>query len=75
MYDFLFGELEDDAIAARRTGNQKKNKLLSAATSLTLFGLLLCFFYFAPLTYAWPGLTPEQVRARQWLKFTLHFAK
>ncbi|RMD44166.1 hypothetical protein DV735_g953, partial [Chaetothyriales sp. CBS 134920] len=39
--------------------------------SLVLFG----FFFFFPLTYGWPGLTVEQVNARKWLNYDLHFAK
>lgn len=75
MYDFVFGEFDDEAVAERRVNPNRRNKTLSIATAITLFSLVLCFFYFAPLTYGYPGLSAEQVQARQWLKFTLHFAK
>ena len=33
------------------------------------------FWFFAPLTYGQPGLDVEQVNARKWLGYDLHFAK
>ena len=33
------------------------------------------FWYFSPLTYGKPGLSVEQVNARKWLGYDLHFAK
>lgn len=33
------------------------------------------FLYFAPLTYGQPGLDVDQVVARKWLNYDLHFAK
>lgn len=33
------------------------------------------FVFFAPLTYGTPGLEVEQVIARRWLNYDLHFAK
>jgi len=33
------------------------------------------FIFFAPLTYGSPGLGVEQVMARKWLAYELHFAK
>jgi dolichyl-phosphate-mannose-protein mannosyltransferase len=33
------------------------------------------WYYFLPLTYGYPGLTVEQVVARKWLGYDLHFAK
>lgn len=33
------------------------------------------FFFFAPLTYGFPGLTVDQVLSRKWLGYDLHFAK
>lgn len=33
------------------------------------------FIYFAPLTYGSPGLEVDQVNARKWLNYDLHFAK
>ncbi|KAF3001541.1 hypothetical protein E8E13_009534 [Curvularia kusanoi] len=45
------------------------------ATGVILTVTIWCFFYFAPLTYGSPGLTVEQVQARKWLGYDLHFAK
>ena len=45
------------------------------ATIVVLAAVLWCFLFFAPLTYGKPGLTVEQVNARKWLAYDLHFAK
>ncbi|KAL2444323.1 Dolichyl-phosphate-mannose-protein mannosyltransferase 4 [Exophiala dermatitidis] len=45
------------------------------ATFVVLAFVLFGFFFFFPLTYGWPGLTPAQVNARKWLGYDLHFAK
>jgi len=45
------------------------------ATGVVLTAVLYGFFFFFPLTYGWPGLTPDQVNARKWLGYDLHFAK
>lgn len=44
---------------------------LGAIMAAVIFG----FLYFAPLTYGKPGLDVEQVMARKWLGYDLHFAK
>lgn len=46
-----------------------------AATGVVLSIVIAGFLYFAPLTYGSPGLTVEQVVARKWLNYDLHFAK
>ncbi|THX53143.1 protein O-mannosyl-transferase 1 [Aureobasidium pullulans] len=46
-----------------------------AATGGILAVIVWSFLYFAPLTYGQPGLTVEQVQARKWLNYDLHFAK
>ncbi|KAF3764921.1 family 39 glycosyltransferase [Cryphonectria parasitica EP155] len=33
------------------------------------------WWFFLPLTYGYPGLSVEQVKARKWLGYDLHFAK
>lgn len=33
------------------------------------------FLFFAPLTYGAPGLSVEDILARKWLNYDLHFAK
>ncbi|OAP63876.1 hypothetical protein AYL99_03103 [Fonsecaea erecta] len=45
------------------------------ATAVILAAVLYGFYFFFPLTYGWPGLTPAQVNARKWLGYDLHFAK
>jgi dolichyl-phosphate-mannose-protein mannosyltransferase len=37
--------------------------------------VVACFVFYAPLTYGTPGLTVEQVLARKFLGYELHFAK
>jgi dolichyl-phosphate-mannose-protein mannosyltransferase len=46
-----------------------------AATGGILAVVVWSFLYFAPLTYGQPGLSIEQVQARKWLNYDLHFAK
>ena len=46
-----------------------------AATGVILSLLMWGFWYFAPLTYGKPGLDVDQVVARKWLSYDLHFAK
>lgn len=33
------------------------------------------WWFFLPLTYGYPGLDVDQVKARKWLGYDLHFAK
>ncbi|KAF4551024.1 Dolichyl-phosphate-mannose-protein mannosyltransferase-like protein 3 [Elsinoe fawcettii] len=46
-----------------------------AATGAILSVVIWCFYFFAPLTYGKPGLSVEEVQARKWLNYDLHFAK
>ncbi|KAF2805992.1 PMT-domain-containing protein [Mytilinidion resinicola] len=46
-----------------------------AATAVILALVIWSFLFFAPLTYGKPGLTVDQVVARKWLAYDLHFAK
>lgn len=46
-----------------------------AAAVVIVAALIWGFAFFAPLTYGRPGLTVEQVNARKWLNYDLHFAK
>ena len=46
-----------------------------AATGVILAVVIWSFLYFAPLTYGKPGLSVDQVVARKWLNYDLHFAK
>lgn len=57
-----------------RLGGQ--NMLASwAATGVIVSVVVWSFFFFAPLTYGKPGLDVDQVLARKWLNYDLHFAK
>ncbi|EMC93229.1 glycosyltransferase family 39 protein [Baudoinia panamericana UAMH 10762] len=46
-----------------------------AASGVIVAALVWGFWFFAPLTYGRPGLSVEQVNARKWLNYDLHFAK
>jgi dolichyl-phosphate-mannose-protein mannosyltransferase len=46
-----------------------------AATAVILAAVIWSFLFFAPLTYGKPGLTVDEVNARKWLNYDLHFAK
>lgn len=46
-----------------------------AAGTVVVACLIAGFVYFAPLTYGQPGLSVEQVQARKWLNYDMHFAK
>ncbi|KAK8218162.1 protein O-mannosyl-transferase 1 [Phyllosticta capitalensis] len=46
-----------------------------AAMGVILAVALWSFLFFAPLTYGKPGLDVNQILARKWLNYDLHFAK
>jgi dolichyl-phosphate-mannose-protein mannosyltransferase len=46
-----------------------------AASGVILAVVIWGWWFFLPLTYGKPGLTVEQVNARKWLAYDLHFAK
>lgn len=48
---------------------------LWGAVGLVLTLVIGGWWYFLPLTYGKPGLSAEQVVARKWLGYDLHFAK
>lgn len=76
LFDFIFGEMDDDTEQQRVTRRSRGiNKKLTFAAGLTLSLLVACFLYYAPLAYGDPGLTVEQVKARQLMKIELHFSK
>ena len=70
------------AVAAGRR-SRTANERLGPQSFLAMWGaagILLTvviggWYYFLPLTYGKPGLTAEQVVARKWLGYDLHFAK
>lgn len=46
-----------------------------AAAGVILSVVIGGWYYFLPLTYGYPGLDVDQVVARKWLGYDLHFAK
>lgn len=48
---------------------------LWAASGVVLAVTIGGWWFFLPLTYGKPGLSPEEVIARKWLGYDLHFAK
>ncbi|CAN6605821.1 dolichyl-phosphate-mannose--protein mannosyltransferase 4 [Trichomonascus vanleenenianus] len=75
IFDFIFGEFDDGPVAARRSGRPYRNTKIIVAFSVIMVLLVSCYVYYAPLTYGDPGLTVEQVNARELMNIELHFAK
>ena len=46
-----------------------------AAVGVIIAAVLWGWYFFLPLTYGKPGLSVEEVNARKWLGYDLHFAK
>lgn len=46
-----------------------------AATAVVYAMVIYGFYFFSPLTYGQPGLSVDEVNARKWLNYDLHFAK
>ena len=46
-----------------------------AAAGVILAVVIGGWYFFLPLTYGYPGLSVEEVVARKWLGYDLHFAK
>lgn len=46
-----------------------------AAVGVIMSAVLWGWYYFLPLTYGKPGLSVDEVVARKWLNYDLHFAK
>lgn len=46
-----------------------------AATGIIMAVVVYGWYFFLPLTYGKPGLSVEEVNARKWLNYDLHFAK
>lgn len=60
--------------AKERMGGQSLLALWAAA-GVVLIAVVGGWWFFLPLTYGKPGLSAEQVIARKWLGYDLHFAK
>ena len=68
------------AIAPKRSSLRERfvdRNLLASwiACAVILIIVIGGWYFFLPLTYGYPGLTVEQVNARKWLGYDLHFAK
>lgn len=74
LFDFIFGELDTED-KPPSSSVKSKNWAYSVTAAAVLVLLVGCFIYFAPLTYGWPGLSVEQVQARQLMNIELHFSK
>jgi dolichyl-phosphate-mannose-protein mannosyltransferase len=46
-----------------------------AAVGVVMVIIIGGWYFFLPLTYGYPGLSVEEVNARKWLGYDLHFAK
>ena len=46
-----------------------------AAAGVLILVVIAGWYFFLPLTYGKPGLSVEEVKARKWLGYDLHFAK
>lgn len=67
-------------IPAKHLPAREKIAGQSLAASWAALGVILAiiiggWYYFLPLTYGYPGLNVQQVNARKWLGYDLHFAK
>ena len=60
--------------AKERMGTQSLRAMWAAA-AVVLAVVVGGWWFFLPLTYGKPGLDVEQVNARKWLGYDLHFAK
>lgn len=77
--DKVTGKLPEKARRSFQTAHERLQgqsmRATWVATAVILGAVLYGFYFFFPLTYGWPGLTPEEVNSRKWLGYDLHFAK
>jgi len=62
-------------LPARERLGQQSLLAAWAAAGLVMTFVIGSWYYFLPLTYGKPGLSAEEVVARKWLGYDLHFAK
>ena len=63
------------SIESKNRLGQQSTLATWAAAGLVLTLVIGGWYFFLPLTYGKPGLSVEQVLARKWLGYDLHFAK
>lgn len=66
---------EKRSLTARERLGGQSLLALWAASGVIMAVVIGGWWFFLPLTYGKPGLTTEQVIARKWLGYDLHFAK
>lgn len=66
---------EKKSLTARERLGGQSLLALWAASGVIIAAVIGGWWFFLPLTYGKPGLTAEQVIARKWLGYDLHFAK
>lgn len=69
------GHAEKKTLTARERLGGQSLFALWAASGVIMAVVIGGWWFFLPLTYGKPGLTAEQVVARKWLGYDLHFAK
>ena len=62
-------------IPAKERMSTQSMLALWSASGVMLALIIGGWWFFLPLTYGKPGLDPDQVNARKWLGYDLHFAK
>ncbi|CAK9438331.1 uncharacterized protein LODBEIA_P25550 [Lodderomyces beijingensis] len=65
----------DNSTDSAKSKAQLKRVKMAVIVALATTGIVWFFFYFSPITYGDITLTPDEVKARQWLDFKLHYAK
>ena len=71
--DRMVANLRDQQASSPFSGNSMLG--LWAAIGAILAVVVFGWYFFLPLTYGKPGLDVNQVNARKWMNYDLHFAK
>ncbi|POS87576.1 glycosyltransferase family 39 protein [Erysiphe pulchra] len=76
--DFLEEDKKSNVVQNKPARLKLPNQDLSSSWVALIVILILViggWYFFLPLTYGYPGLSPSQVQARKWFGYDLHFAK
>ena len=71
--DKMVANVKDQPASSNFSGNSMLG--LWAAIGAILAVVVFGWYFFLPLTYGKPGLDVDQVNARKWMNYDLHFAK